>query len=119
MIRNVRMFLDGEDQVKAAQEYLFANGCEWNSGDKDIRQLGDQAALFVSRYGKITWGNQECFEAQSNSHLQILELTFQVNTVVVSSKIKERPKTMLFGKTYFTDELEDRLAGLEVASGRS
>ncbi|QYW06605.1 hypothetical protein uav_074 [Pseudomonas phage UAVern] len=119
MIRNVRILVEDAAQAAAAQEYLFANGCKWTSGDRDVRTLysSEKISLFVSPIGNITWGGVDSFADKRG--VEILELEFQNKMKVVSSKIKERPKTVLFGKTYFTDELEARLAGLEVANGRA
>ena len=116
MIRNVRILVNGRDEVKAVQEFLFANDCQWNTGDREVRDLDDgKVSFFVSRSGNVTWGGETSFTATRNEDTPVLELTFQTKVTVVASKVKERPKTLLFGKMYYTSDVEKALAGLEPA----
>lgn len=114
--RGIKIKVTSEAQSIAIQEFLFAQGCRWNAGN-DVRHA-DKKYLFVEKSGAIGWDNSDTFFQQSTRYK---EMTFTTTTkvVVTGHALKERQKTVLFGKTYFTDELEARLAGLEVANGRS
>lgn len=119
MIRNVRILVDNVSQAKAVQEHLFAHGCMWSSGDTNVRQLhvsrDDKISIFVGGNGRLTWGGIDSFTARHNLHLPVMEFTFETQEVVKSVKTLERPKTLLFGKLYYSDELQAALDKLEVA----
>lgn len=119
MIRNVRVLVDNASQAKAIQEHLFANGCMWSSGDNNVRTLytssDEKISIFVAQNGRLTWGGIDSFKAQHNAHMAVMEFTFETKEVVKSVKILERPKTLLFGKMYYSDELQAALDKLEVA----
>lgn len=120
MIRNVRILVDTVEQAKAVQEYLFANGCMWSSGDNNVRTLypspGEKISMFVRDLGNITWGGDDSFTARHNSHMAVMEFTFETQEVVKSVKTLERAKTLLFGRMYYSDELQAALDKLEVVA---
>lgn len=119
MIRNVRILVENVSQAKAVQEHLFLHGCMWTSGDTSVRTLyvspGEKISLFVSDLGNITWGGDDSFKARHNSHMSVMEFTFESKEVVKSFKTLDRSKTLLFGKMYYSDELQAALDKLEVA----
>jgi len=115
--RNIKIKLVSEAQSTAIQEFLFTQGCRWNFGGETVKHA-DKKYLFVESSGAMGWDNSDSFFEQSTTYKEMNFFTAQ-KIVVTGHALKERPKTVLFGKTYFTDELEARLAGLEVASGRS
>ena len=112
--RNIKLRVRGADQVKAALTFLFASGCRWAGGGTSADANNGATYLFVDSLGRVTYTNgqdEAYFSAASNK-----EVTPKWDVVTVTTmSVPERPKTVLFGKTYFTDELEARLAGLEVA----
>lgn len=114
---SIKVAVQNAAHSKAIQEYLFANGCRWNYKGHEIKHE-DKAFLFVDERGNIGWDNSVAFFNRTTDYKEVIFNGIN-KPVVVSVEPKERPKTVLFGKTYFTDELEARLAGLEVASGRS
>lgn len=111
--RNIKIRVGTEVQSAAIQEFLFTQGCRWNYDGQKVK-LTAAKYLFVEASGSIGWDSSDSFFERSASYKE-MSFTFENKVVVKSSKLKERPKTVLFGKTYFTDELEARLAGLEVA----
>lgn len=114
--RGIKIRVGSEVDSTAIQEFLFTQGCRWNAG-ADVRHA-DKKYLFVEKSGSIGWDNSDLFFEQSASYKE-MTFTTGLKVVVTGHALKERQKTVLFGKTYFTDELEARLAGLEVVNGRS
>lgn len=110
---SIKVRLSNPEHSKAVQEFLFANGCRWNYNGHEVKHT-DKTFLFTDERGNIGWDNSEAFFNRSQDYK---EMVFKAETkvVVTGGELKERPKTVLFGKTYFTDELNARLAGLEVA----
>lgn len=113
--RNIKLRVNGPDQVKAALTFLFEDGCQWCGGGVDFKNL-NATHLFVSRFGNISYmddGDEAYFRDNSNNEVTPKWDVVTVTTTTMS--IPDRPKTLLFGKMYYTDELNARLAGLEVA----
>lgn len=115
-IGNIKLRVNGRDQVRAALTYLFANGCRWMGGGTDTSANLNATHLFVGPTGRVSYtddGDDAYFRA--NSSREVTPLWDVVTVTTTTMSLPDRPKTVLFGKTYFTDELEARLAGLEVA----
>lgn len=110
---NIKVAVQNPAHSKAIQEYLFANGCRWNWQGNAVKHE-TASFLFVDERGNIGWDNNLPFFNRTTDYKEVVFNVVNKPTVV-SVEPKERPKTVLFGKTYFTDELEARLAGLEVA----
>lgn len=112
-VRSIKVAVSNPAESRAIQEYLFSKGCRWNWQGNVVKHE-DKDFLFVDDRGNIGWDNSVAF---FNSTTDYKEVIFNVinKPVVVSVEQKERPKTVLFGKTYFTDELNARLEGLAVA----
>lgn len=111
--RNIKIRTNNADELRAVQELLFLKGCKWRSGDTNVSGFAGPC-IFVSPDGLMT--HSDSMRPVSAQNLQCKEVFFdfkQVTTTVAT--LRERPKTVLFGKTYFTDELNARLAGLETA----
>lgn len=115
--RSIKVRVGNAAQSIAIQEFLFTQGCRWNFDGHAVQHTSSKY-LFVEATGSIGYDNSDRFFEESTSYKEMI-FTFEDKVTVKSGKLKERPKTVLFGKTYFTDELESRLAGLEVANGRS
>lgn len=115
--RNIKLRVDGHDQVRAALTFLFADGCRWaGSGGVNVEYRLDATHLFVGTTGLVTYidDNDDVYFL-SHHGKEIIPRWDVVTTTTVTMSVPERPKTVLFGKTYFTDELNARLAGLETA----
>lgn len=113
--RSIKIRIANSAQSTAVQEFLFTKGCRWNFDGHTVKQTGAKY-LFVEESGAIGWDNSDSFFEERTPRYKEMTFTFENKVVVKSNKLKERPKTVLFGKTYFTDELEARLADLPVAS---
>lgn len=116
-LRRIKLRVSGPDQMKAALTYLFANGCRQSgsSAGTDVNRRPDSTHLFVDEQGRVTYindGDDRYFREQE--YKEVTPRWDVVVTSTVTMSMPERPKTVLFGKTYFTDELEQRLAGLKV-----
>lgn len=108
--RNVRMLAKNQKESAAIQRMLFDDGCKWASGCTDVKEWG--LAMYVSPQGVITHSGYEQWGV-NKTFMPILEVTFKSVVEVDTAKVVERPRTVLFGKTYFTDELNEALAKLE------
>lgn len=109
--RKVKIKIETPQQSIAVQEFLFTQGCRWNRSVT----VGNTGAkyLFVEESGSIGWDNSDDFFEARTPQFKEMEFTFENKIVVKSHKLKEREKTVLFGKTYYTDELNARLEGLK------
>lgn len=109
--RNIKLRVRDSEECTAVQKMLFADGVRWVSGGDQVIHLGDSSTvLFVSPQGTMTYSNSMTPARESNMHCVEVEVEFERTMV---AKIKDRPKTVLFGKTYYTDELNARLEGLK------
>lgn len=115
--RSIKFRVNGPHQVKAALTCLFANGCRWAGGGTNVDANGNATYLFVDSVGRVTYigGRDEAY-FNASSQGEVIPKWDVVTVTTTTMSLPERPKTVLFGETYFTDELESRLAGLEVAS---
>lgn len=113
--RSIKIRIANSAQSIAVQEFLFTQGCRWNFDGHTVKQTNAKY-LFVEKSGSIGWDNSDSFFEERTPQYKEMSFTFENKVVVKSSKLKERPKTVLFGKTYFTDELEARLSDLPVAT---
>lgn len=113
--RKIKIKLANAAQSTAVQEFLFTQGCRWNFDGHVVKQTGSKY-LFVESSGSIGWDNSDEFFENRTPEYKEMNFTFENKVMVKSHKLKDRQKTVLFGKTYFTDELEARLADLPVAT---
>lgn len=115
--RSIKICTPNRETCIAVQKHLFANGCTWHNGATDTQNTHAKF-LYVSAKGEIMWGSAEDFFKDPRQSGEYKEVTFETEQTltVKSMALKERPKTLLFGKMYYSDELTARLAGLEVAS---
>lgn len=108
--RNIKIRTNNSEECTAVQKMLFADGVRWVSGGTEVTTLGGSSTvLFISPAGTMTHSNSMTPSRDSNRNCVEVEVEFERTLV---AKIKDRPKTVLFGKTYYTDELNARLEGL-------
>lgn len=114
-ISNVKFRVNGEEQVRAALTFLFENGCSWRGpGSKDISLDKKATHLFVNEASQVSYIDDDDEFFVNQSQFRLIEPKFKVKEIL-AMEITERPKTCLFGKTYYTDDLNAAIAGLEVA----
>lgn len=115
-LRNVKFQVD-KTTNKQVQDILFAAGCQWcGAGSKGQEYHHTEAEfLYVDRDGWITYSRLSgSGRAFFNTMTEYRELKVDTKVEVILSEI-ERPKTILFGRTYYTDELEAALKTLSQA----
>lgn len=112
--RSIKIKLANPAHSAAVQEFLFTQGCRWNFDGPTVKKT-EAKYLFVESSGAIGWDNSDSFFEDRTPQYKEMTFIFENKITVKSSRLKERPKTVLFGKTYFTDDLNARLAGLAVA----
>lgn len=95
----------------AIQKDLFEQGYQWRSIGKNVQHTGAKF-LYAREDGNLSYGTDERIFSEKES----TEMMYTTETkLVVTSKDPVRAKVVLFGKTYFKDELDAALAGLQVA----
>lgn len=96
---------------EAIQKDLFEQGYEWRTVGKET-QYTYAPFLYASEEGVISYGcDADSFDAHD-----FPEVVYTTeNKLVVVKKDPVRAKVVLFGKTYFKDELDAALATLKVA----
>lgn len=110
--RKIKIRLLSSTQSAAIQEFLFTQGCRWNTGSEVKHE--EAKYLFVEASGSIGWDNNKKFFDRSSSYKEMTFVT-EMKAIVTGHKLKDRPTVVVLGKTYFEDELADRLADLKVA----
>ena len=108
--RNIKIRANTREESLAVQELLFANGVTWSSGVTNPVTFDREVVLFVSPTGKMTHSSTMTPGRDCNINCVEMEVKFETKLVAA---IKERSKTVLFGKTYYTDDLNARLEGLK------
>lgn len=108
--RNIKLRVSTREQAIAVQELLFADGVTWSSGDTNPVEFSREVVFFVSPTGKMT--HSSTMTPGRDCNVNCVEMSVEFETKLVAS-VKERQKTVLFGKTYYTDELNARLEGLK------
>lgn len=109
--RNIKLRVNSGEECTAVQKMLFADGVRWVSGSTDVLHFADSSnVLFISPEGTMT--HSIYMTSVRNENMDCVEVEVEFERTIVA-KIKDRPKTVLFGKTYYTDELNARLEGLK------
>lgn len=108
--RNIKLRVRDSEECTAVQKMLFADGVRWVSGGTEVITLSYATVLFISPEGTMTHSSSMTPARGQNMGCVEVEVEFERTLV---AKIKDRPKTVLFGKTYYTDELNARLEGLK------
>jgi hypothetical protein len=98
--------------------FLFKNGATMSSGSVDAARYADKRYFYVNERLKVSYsedydeGMNEGGYFNSVKEYKRIYPSFEEVTVMQVT-FKDAPKTMLFGKTYNTEELEAALAKLE------
>lgn len=108
--RNIKLRVTSEEECTAVQKMLFADGVRWVSGGTEVITLHHSTVLFISPDGAMTHSTHMTPARKENMGCVEVEVEFERT---LKASIKEREKTILFGKTYYTDELNARLEGLK------
>lgn len=112
--RNIKIRARNKEELVAIQKLLFANGCTWYAGSTKVQPTYG-LCTFVDRTGLMTHSENMTPWRGENRDCKEVFIDFEQLLVASLRPVPERPKTVLFGKTYFTDDLNARLAGLETA----
>lgn len=93
------------------QEELFKQGYEWGiNGTNVVHEL--KPFIYTYNNGLITHGvTPSHFDESTNVEVRVVT----ENKLVIAELQTLRPKTIIFGKTYYKDDVDAALAKLEVA----
>lgn len=112
--RNIKIRATNKEELVAVQKLLFSNGCTWFAGSTRVEPTYG-LCTFVDSTGLMTHSADMTPYRTENKYCKEVFIDFEQLLVATLRPVPERPKTLLFGKTYFTDELNARLDGLETA----
>lgn len=94
------------------QEKLLAEGYHWEGGSSEVK---DNGAVYFYTYssGKLTFGTLESFFNQhKNEEVRVIT----ENRLVIAELQPKRDKVIVFGKTYYKDDVEAALSQLQIAT---
>lgn len=93
------------------QEELFKQGYEWPSHGKNVANT-DKSYLYTYADGEIRYGDMHShFNEHTNTEYRVV--TESKLTIAELQPVRE--KVIVFGKTYFKDDVDAALAKLEIA----
>lgn len=101
---------------RAIQYELFKQGYKWTGHNGSVYEYEDKTALFTDDDGYILYGNSEdSFFETSKQYKEVTVVTKTVTKLVVTEFQPKREKVIVFGRTYYKDDVDAALAKLEVA----
>jgi hypothetical protein len=110
-LTNQKIRIATSDISRAIQEDLFQQGYEWRSVGKNV-QHATAAFLYAKEDGRLSYGQDRTL-FEEKEYPEVIYTT-QTKLVVVEKK-PVRAKVVLFGKTYYKDELDAALSSLRTA----
>ena len=100
------------EHSRVIQEWLFSQGYSW-CGEKSVKNI-ERRYLFAYEDSKhITHDNSnQVFDSKPF----VEQVVTTTSKLVIHSVVPKREKVVVFGKTYFRDDVNAALAKLEVAT---
>lgn len=92
------------------QEKLLAEGYRWEGGGDTVREDLTNPYFYTYTYGKITYGTLESFfEKHANPEMIVVT----ESRLAIADIMPRRERVIVFGKTYYRDEVDAALAKLQ------
>jgi hypothetical protein len=93
------------------QEELFKQGYAWSINGQNVAH-DHKPYIYAYDDGRINFGDDsDHYDEHLNEETRIIT----ENKLVIAELQPIRPKTIIFGKTYYKDDVDAALAKLEVA----
>lgn len=104
------------EHSRVIQEWLFAQGYRWNHTCEPVVSYVHEKFLFAYEDDKmLTHDNNEYIF--TNKHFVEQVVTTTTKTILVVESVKpKREKVVVFGKTYYKDDVDAALSKLERAT---
>lgn len=113
-LRKVQVYVNDIEESKAVQELLFASGARWASdgihGPANLKTNSSYSEVWI-----YVMGDGTIYKDYTEVGEDFTPLTLERKEVVTYQFKVHRPKTVLFGRTYYTDDLEAALKTLATA----
>lgn len=74
--------VNSPEESKAAQDWLFSQGCSWGVGEKEYRHTGEKSLTNDNGGARLFWGSQASVESKQEKGVPEIKLTFKTQTVV-------------------------------------
>lgn len=102
------------DHSRLIQEWLFEQGYTWGGPQGRTVQNADQRYLFAYQSNKVLThdSSDSVFDRKPFVEQHVTTTT----KLVIHAVVPKREKVVVFGKTYFRDDVNAALAKLEVAT---
>lgn len=114
----MKMKIGNSTVSRAVQDDLFKQGYRWAGSSRDDQspdyEFVNMNFLYTSAAGEIMYSTDSSYFENSKGYEEVTVIT-TTKLVVAEFKVKERPKMVVLGKTYFRQDVEAALAKLEVA----
>jgi hypothetical protein len=110
-LSQVKIKVPSEGISRAVQEELFKQGYSWPTSGKTPSHL-DEEYLFAYPSGAITHSS-DSDTFRRNGGVEVIAVTESRLAVVEFKPVRD--KVVVFGKTYYKDDVDAALAKLEVA----
>lgn len=93
------------------QKELIAQGYRWSDNSEVVR-LENIVYYYTNMIGRITYGSTQSYFDESNFEEMIVVTE---NRLAIAELKTRREKVIVFGKTYFKDDVDAALSRLEIA----
>jgi hypothetical protein len=93
------------------QEKLIAEGYRWELNGDKVREDITAPYFYTYSYGKITYGSLESFFSKHENE-EMLVVT--ESRLAIAELKPRRDKVIVFGRTYYKDDVDRALAHLEI-----
>jgi hypothetical protein len=97
---------------RAVQEELFKRGYKWTMNGDNVCHT-DELYIFGYSNGTLTYGSDD-YSFRGNGGTEMIATT--ESRLVVVGLVPVRDKVVVFGKTYYKDDVDAALAKLERAT---
>lgn len=74
--------VNSPEESKAAQDWLFSQGCSWGVGEKEYRHTGEKSITNDNGGARLFWGSQASVESKQEKGVPEIKLTFKTQIVV-------------------------------------
>ena len=110
--KNQKFKVANDTLCRVLQEELIRQGYTW-AGDEAVVKNEHARYVYTSAAGRITYGALEDYYNGCDKP----EMVFVTESRLVVAEIKpKREKVIVFGKTYYKDDVDAALAGLDRAT---
>lgn len=117
MSQGMKFRVASEEHSRLIQEWLFDQGYSWGGSDGKQPRYTEQKFLFAyNNSSKLLTHDNNVNIFNSKPFIEQLVTTTTKTTLVIRSVTPKREKVIVFGRTYYKDDVDVALSKLEVAT---